>query len=324
MIWCYQLHLCLPTEPRGKGGLRGCHLPPTISGKPHPKGNMLMLETHFQLHRPQKLWISHSMPFPVSFPNKALCFLQGNSGILQWWKDKLSYFHTKEMVIVFHFTCKLMDLGIPDVDAQNPLWSPSGDLSSLGCLWCTRMSAEVICELLHTKSRFLREEAQAHTHTPPTPAQAPSTPSSCTWLQGAGTWGGSSHPPGFAGQAAKARQGLLPRAELCKAWALSLSQHHGEGCGCCCPPRLAGTDPDSWGHGNVDWAHLSSLFLLCAAGDGRGWRTCTSQARGLHTEPGLQASTMNFLLGPKGDAYRNRFSAGKCKRKIKSCIWSSK
>lgn len=78
------------------------------------------------------------------------------------------------MVIVFHFTCKLMDLGIPDVDAQNPLWSPSGDLSSLGCLWCTRMSAEVICELLHTKSRFLREEAQAHTHTH-TPHPCPGT-----------------------------------------------------------------------------------------------------------------------------------------------------
>lgn len=114
---------------------------------------------------------------------QALCFLQGNSGILQWWKDSLNILHTKKTVVVFHFTWKLMELGIPDVDAQNPLWSLSGDLSSLGCLWCTRVSAEVICELLHTKSRFLREEVCTHTHTP-IPTQTPSTPLSCTLLAG--------------------------------------------------------------------------------------------------------------------------------------------
>lgn len=124
------------------------------------------------------------------------------------------------MVIVFHFTCKLMDLGIPDVDAQNPLWSPSGDLSSLGCLWCTRISAEVICELLHTKSRFLREEAQAHTHPHPSPGTllpfilhlAPA----CRDLRKIFSY------PSSAGQAAKARQGLLLRAELCVTCSLSL------------------------------------------------------------------------------------------------------
>lgn len=164
MIWCYQLHPWMHAEPRGKGGLRSCCFPPPVSGKTQPKENMLMLETHFHLHRPQKTVNQPFFPLLCLIPHsQALCFLQGNSGILQWWKDSLIILHTKEMVIVFHFTCKLMDLGIPDVDAQNPLWSPSGDLSSLGCLWCTRISAEVICELLHTKRRFLREEAQAHT-----------------------------------------------------------------------------------------------------------------------------------------------------------------
>lgn len=154
------------------------------------------------------------------------------------------------MVIVFHFTCKLMDLGIPDVDAQNPLWSPSGDLSSLGCLWCTRISAEVICELLHTKSRFLREEAQAHTHTPqprhsppPPPAPAPM----CRDLRRIFSY------PSSMGQAAKARQGLPLRAEPCMA--LLLVPHPrvvGKGCGGCCPPCFAVTHPDSWGDGCAD------------------------------------------------------------------------
>lgn len=144
---------------------------------------------------------------------QALCFLQGNSGILQWWKDSLIILHTKKTVIVFHFTWKLMDLGIPDADAQNPLWSLSGDLSSLGCLWCTPVSAEVICELLHTKSRFLREAVRAHTHTP-TPTQTPSTPcpAPClqVLLQRAVTWGGTSHLTGYGGLGRKGKAGFAP------------------------------------------------------------------------------------------------------------------
>lgn len=133
----------------------------------------------------------------------SLCFLQGNSNILQWWKDSLIISHTqKKTVIVFRFTWKLMDLGIPDVDVQNPLWSLSGDLSSLGCLWRTPVSAEVICELFHTKSRFFWERQCTHTHThmhthsPPPPCPAP-----CQQVlpQSAATQGGTSCPTGFGG-----------------------------------------------------------------------------------------------------------------------------
>lgn len=127
------------------------------------------------------------------------------------------------MVIVFHFTCKLMDLGIPDVDAQNPLWSPSGDLSSLGCLWCTRISAEVICELLHTKRRFLREEAQAHTYIHPPPPRHPPPPHPAPGSNVQGPEEGSSRVPGFCGPGSKGTAGFAPeRAELCVAWSLSL------------------------------------------------------------------------------------------------------
>lgn len=128
---------------------------------------------------------SLTKPFPVLLcltPHPhSLCFLRGKSDILQWWKDSLIILHTKKkMVIVFHFTWKLMDLGIPDVDVQNPLWSLSGDLSSLGCLWRTPVSAEVTCELFHTKSRFLREEVHAHTYTHTHAYTQPLHPLSCT------------------------------------------------------------------------------------------------------------------------------------------------
>lgn len=134
------------------------------------------------------------------------------------------------MVIVFHFTCKLMDLGIPDVDAQNPLWSPSGDLSSLGCLWCTRISAEVICELLHTKRRFLREEAQAHTYIHPPPPRHPPPPHPAPGSNMQGPEEGSSRVPGFRGPGSKGTAGLLLR-EQSAAWRgpCPSFQAHGKG-----------------------------------------------------------------------------------------------
>lgn len=144
-----------------------------------------------------------------------------------------------------------MDLGIPDVDAQNPLWSLSGDLSSLGCLWCTLVSAEVLCELLHTKSRFLREEVRAHTHTP-TPTQTPAAPLSCTLLAGPAPKRSDlrrnlSH--GFRWLGWK-RQGRFcsregrSTAELRMARSVSSrSRLTGKPRGCCCPPCFAETQP---------------------------------------------------------------------------------
>lgn len=175
------------------------------------------------------------------------------------------------MVIVFHFTCKLMDLGIPDVDAQNPLWSPSGDLSSLGCLWCTRISAEVICELLHTKSRFLREEAQAHTHPPPSPPRHPPPPHPAP---GSNVQGPEEDLPiSQIPWARQQRQGLLLRAELCWHGLCASSQGHRKGLWVLLSPTPCwdrSRQLERWTCSRLHGPHLSSLFLLYAAGHGRG------------------------------------------------------
>lgn len=234
----------------------------------------------------------------------SLCFLQGNSNILQWWKDSLIISHTqKKTVIVFRFTWKLMDLGIPDVDVQNPLWSLSGDLSSLGCLWRTPVSAEVICELFHTKSRFFWERQCTHTHThmhthsPPPPCPAP-----CQQVlpQSAATQGGTSCPTGFGGfreekggiQARPCGAHGLQSSTLC---CLSPHPRLGQISGCCCSPCSAETELAGQTHG---YFSLCAAILMC---HGSPAQEPLCQPLGLHTELSAWARgrclwEMEFLL----------------------------
>lgn len=240
---------------------------------------------------------------------QALCFLWGNSGILQWWKDSLIILHTKKMVIVFHFTWKLMDLGTPDVDAQNSLRSLSGDLSSPGCLWRTPVSAEVICEPLHTKSRFLREEVRAHTHIQPPPTHPPPLcPAPClqVLLQRAETWGGTSHLRGNLN--GKGRAGFAPKrgtapAELCMLQSSGNLRSCGKGLRVLLSPMLCW----GWCQQRLGWMLPPYSLWTQWFSHGTGSPTCMSptlpfcQALGLHIELSTWA---------RRGAYGNRVSAG--------------